>query len=329
MPAEWEEHQGTWVSWPKNLSTFPSEIICKVESIYVDMVESLSSGELVNILVDDLISEKRVSSIIRASRNVAFHQIKSVDVWVRDYAPIFVKNSGVIATKWIFNAWGNKYDDLIPDNETGLRIAISSQLPIFKPGIVLEGGSIDVNGVGTLLTTKQCLLNGNRNPRLNQNEISSYLEEYLGATNIIWLESGIAGDDTDGHIDDIARFVSKDKIVCMLEEDSTDENYPALKQNYQILKKAKDQDGKDFKLISISMPKRRVQSKESRLPASYANFYIGNSAVIVPTYNDKNDDKALEVFKTLFPDRQILGIESSPLVFGFGSIHCVTQQQPV
>src|SRR5487761_137630 len=326
MPAEWGEHEATWLSWPKDPTTFPSDIIDKVESIYVEMVEALASGERVNILVDNEISEKKVSSRIDSKNNVVFQKIKSVDVWVRDYGPIFIKNSGLAATKWIFNAWGNKYDDLKSDDQTGLEIAASTQLPIFKPGIVLEGGSIDANGVGTVLTSRQCLLNRNRNPRLSQNEISSYLMEYLGATNIIWLQSGIAGDDTDGHVDDIARFVNGNTIVYMLEEDETDEDYTPLKQNYEILKMAKDQDGR--KLDLIPMPKKKVKSNEGRLPASYANFYIGNSAVLVPTYGDKNDDKALEIIKSLFPDRKVLGIECSPLVFGFGSIHCVTQQQP-
>ncbi len=328
MPAEWERHEATWLSWPKDPTTFPSHIVDKVESIYVEMVEALASGERVNILVDNEDSEKKVYSIINSTKNVVFQEIKSVDVWVRDYGPIFVKNNGVVATKWIFNAWGNKYDDLKLDNQTGQEIAASTRLPIFKPGIVLEGGSIDANGVGTMLTTRQCLLNRNRNPRLSQNEISSYLMEYLGATNIIWLQSGIAGDDTDGHVDDIARFVNGNTIVYMREEDATDEDYTPLKQNYEILKMAKDQDGRKLDLIPIPMPKKKVRSNEGRLPASYANFYIGNSAVLVPTYGDKNDDKALEIIKSLFPDRKVLGIECSPLVFGFGSIHCVTQQQP-
>jgi agmatine deiminase len=328
MPAEWERHEATWLSWPKDPTTFPTHIIDKVESIYVEMVEALASGERVNILVDNEDSEKKVSSIINSTKNVVFQKINSVDVWVRDYGPIFVKNSRVAATKWIFNAWGNKYDDLKSDNQTGLEIAASTRLPIFKPGIVLEGGSIDANGVGTILTTRQCLLNRNRNPRLSQNEISSYLMEYLGATNIIWLQSGIAGDDTDGHVDDIARFVNVNTIAYMLEDDASDEDYTPLKKNYEILKLAKDQDGRKLDLVPIPMPKKKVRSKEGRLPASYANFYIGNSVVLVPTYSDKNDDRALEIIKSLFPGRKVVSIECSPLVFGFGSIHCVTQQQP-
>jgi agmatine deiminase len=329
MPAEWEKHDSTWLSWPKDPTTFPGNIIGKVESIYVDIIESLASGEKVNILIDDSNFEKQISSIIRSSKNIVFRKIKSVDVWVRDYAPIFVRNNnGLAVTKWIFNAWGNKYEDLKRDDKTGLDIANLTGLPIFKPGIVLEGGSIDVNGSGTLLTSKQCLLNKNRNAKLSQREIETHLKEYLGATNTIWLERGISGDDTDGHVDDIARFVNPNTIVCMIEEDPSDEDYPALKENYEILNNSKDQNGENFNVIPIPMPKKKVQCKEGRLPASYANFYIGNSVVLVPTYSDRNDDASLKAMKSLFPNRKVVGVECSPLVFGFGSIHCVTQQQP-
>ncbi len=328
MPAEWEEHRGTWLSWPKDPTTFPSNIIRKVESIYVDMVEALSEGETVNVLVDDIDFEKRVSSMIGSTRNVVFYKIKSVDVWVRDYGPIFLKDHDVAATKWIFNAWGNKYDDLKADDETGLAMARLTGLRLFKAAFVLEGGSIDVNGVGTMLTSSQCLLNRNRNPELNQAQITEVLREYLGATNVIWLGSGIAGDDTDGHVDDLARFVNQDTIVCMLEEDPSDQDYMPLKQNYEILKQARNLEGESFKVIPISMPRKKMNSDEGRLPASYANFYIGNKVVLVPTYADRNDDKALETIKALFPGRKVLGIDCSSLIFGFGSIHCVTQQQP-
>jgi agmatine deiminase len=331
MPAEWEEHEATWLSWPKDPTTFPRNIIDKVELIYIDMIESLASGERVNVLVDDDATEKRVSSMIKSSRNIAFYKIKSVDVWARDYGPIFVKKEkggGVATIKWIFNSWGNKYDDLKLDDETGMQIAASTNLPIFKPGIVLEGGSIDTNGSGSLLTTRQCLLNENRNPSLNQNQISEYLREYLGTQNIIWLEGGIAGDDTDGHVDDVARFVNKDTIIAMIEEEMSDIDYRPLKRNYEILKNAKDESGRSFNLLPIPMPKRKLKVKDERLPASYANFYVGNSVVLVPTYSDENDDRALEVIRASFPTRRLVGIECSPLVFGFGSIHCVTQQQP-
>jgi agmatine deiminase len=329
MPPEWARHEGTWISWPKDPTTFPEDTIEKVEEIYIAMIEALSEGEIVNVLVNDVETEKRVSSLTRSSSNVIFQRIKSVDVWIRDYGPIFVRNkTNVAAIKWIFNAWGNKYDDLLADNETGERVAETSKARIFIPNIVLEGGSIDVNGKGTLLTSKQCLLNKNRNPSLSQEQISDYLRNYLGATNVIWLEEGIRGDDTDGHVDDIARFVKDDTVVCMVENDSHDDDYLALRRNYEILERARDQDGNPLKVVQLEMPKKKVQLADGRLPASYANFYIGNTCLLLPTYSDDNDDKAIHSLRQFFPDRKIVPIECSPLVFGFGSIHCVTQQQP-
>lgn len=329
MPAEWERHEATWLSWPKDTTTFPGDALRKVETLYVDMIEALSEGELVNVLVDDQVTEDRVASVVRASPNIRFHRITSVDVWVRDYGPIFAKDRDrLIATKWRFNAWGNKYDDLLFDDLVGLKIAELTGNEVFQPGIVLEGGSIDVNGKGTLLTTEQCLLNRNRNPGLSRDAISSYLNDYLGAKNVIWLESGIAGDDTDGHVDDLARFVSIDTVLCASEDDVRDENYGSLKRNHEILGEARNKDGRGLKIVRLPMPKRRVEYDGSRLPASYANFYIGNSAVLVPTYDDQNDDTAIKVISRYFPSRKIIELQSEALVQGFGSIHCVTQQQP-
>ncbi len=234
-----------------------------------------------------------------------------------------------MATKWIFNAWGRKYDELLKDSSSGSEICKATKLRTFKPGIVLEGGSIDTNGEGLCLTTKQCLLNRNRNPELKTNEIEKYLRDYLGFTNFIWLSEGIAGDDTDGHVDDIARFVSKDTVLCMLESQKSDENYVTLKRNHEFLKKSGDQDGRPLKLVSIEMPDK-LEADGGRLPASYANFYIGNAAVLVPIFgNAKKDENALSAFEDLFPNKTIIGINCCELVYGFGGIHCVTQQQPV
>ena len=328
MPAEWETHEATWLSWPKNTTTFPPDILPDVERTYVKMVESLATGEKVIVLVDDANTESKVRTMLQSKYNVFFQMIKSVDVWMRDYGPIFVKKDSKVAlTKWIFNAWGNKYDDLLPDNEAGLKIAKSTGLQIFEPGIVLEGGSIDVNGKGTLLTTKQCLLNQNRNPKLNHEEIGWHLKEFLGATNIIWLDSGIEGDDTDGHVDDTARFVNEGTVIAMSEDDSSDVNHQALRNNYDSLGNARDQDGQRLNVVEVQMPGKFV-SNESRLPASYANFYIGNSVVLVPTFDDPMDGRALETISKFFRERKVLGINCTSLVWGFGSIHCVTQQQP-
>ncbi|HKM50424.1 MAG TPA: agmatine deiminase family protein [Candidatus Bathyarchaeia archaeon] len=329
MPAEWERHEATWLTWPKNPTTFPPRLMDEVEQIYVTMIEGLAPGERVNLLVDDTITIEKVSSLLENDDNVVFHTIKTADVWVRDYGPIFLKNSNSIAaTKWIFNAWGNKYEDLRLDHEIGKKIAQSTGTRIFEPNMVLEGGSIDVNGAGTCITSKQCLLNKNRNPQLNQDQIAQFLKEYLGVTKVIWLDSGVAGDDTDGHVDDIARFVNKNTIICMTEDNPEDENYEPLQKNLQILHETSNQKGDKIQIVPIRMP-QKVDSEEGRLPASYANFYIGNAVVLVPTYDDPNDSQALNTLQTLFPDRKVVGINCKPLLYGLGAIHCVTQQQPI
>jgi len=331
MPAEWAKHDSTWLSWPKNPLTFPLEIVAKVEAAYVAMIEALAAGERVDLLVDDARTEDRVRSMLSA-KNVAFHRLKSADVWMRDYGPIFVRKGGrgreVAATKWEFNAWGGKYDDLLPDNETGLEVARSTGLRIFEPGIVLEGGSIDANGRGSLLTTEQCLLNKNRNPELGKAQLERLLHDYLGVDAVVWLGEGVAGDDTDGHVDDIARFVDEDTVVCMSEPDPGDVNYAALKRDRAMLAGHKDKAGRRLEVIPIEMP-RAVEGDGSRLPASYANFYIGNSAVLVPVFGDaRRDSAALETLSECFQGRRIVPVDCRELVYGFGGIHCVSQQQP-
>ena len=328
MPAEWERHDATWLSWPKDTETFPGGILQSVEESYAKMVMALAKGEKVNVLVEDRKMEEDVKSILGGIMNVIFHRIKSVDVWIRDYGPIFVKSpEGMVATKWIFNSWGNKYESLKEDNVTGMKVAGVSGYRIFETGMVLEGGSIDANGLGTCLTTEQCLLNESRNPKLTKKQIEKHLRDYLGFTNVIWLKEGIAGDDTDGHVDDIARFVNKNTLICAIEKNPKDENYEILQTNLEILKDARDQDDKGFVIAELPMP-RKIEIPERRLPASYANFYIGNSAVLVPTFDDGNDKKAMSIISEFFPDREIVGISSKDLVYGYGGIHCVTQQQP-
>ena len=329
MPAEWKRHEATWLAWPKHPDTFPKGILEDVEDVYVKMVGALAKGEKVNVLVDDDRTKKRVLSMLRDRKNVFFHNLRTADVWIRDYGPIFIKSkSNIAAVKWIFNAWGEKWDDLKPDNESGMEVAKLSDCKIFEPGIILEGGSIDCNGLGTCLTTKQCLLNKNRNHQLSKEHIESYLRDYLGFTNVTWLNEGIVGDDTDGHIDDIARFVNENTILCAVEQSAGDENYEILKTNFELLENAKDQDGNSFELMELPMP-RKIEIPERRLPASYANFYIGNATVLVPTFKDKNDEKAMSIIAEFFPSREIVGIPSEALVYGYGGIHCVTQQQPL
>ncbi|MDO8553363.1 MAG: agmatine deiminase family protein [Candidatus Micrarchaeota archaeon] len=330
MPAEWEPHKATWLSWPKDPETFPPGTVEQVEEIYIKMIEELRKGEIVKILVNDSATEEKITSMLHDTKNVEFHKIKSVDVWMRDYGPIFVlnrKEKKIIATKWQFNAWGSKYSDLLPDNVAGMEAAKTTGCEIIETETILEGGSIDNNGLGTCLTTEQCLLNKNRNPKMTKEEIEQTLKQYLGFTNIIWLGEGIEGDDTDGHVDDITRFVNKNTIVTMVEENTNDANHEPLAKNLELLKNAKDQDGKKFNVIPIQMP-GRINDEDRRLPASYANFYIGNACVLVPIFNDKEkDNKALSILGKLFPDRKIVGIPCQALVYGYGGIHCVTQQE--
>ncbi len=328
MPPEWHEHEATWISWPKDPDTFPKGVIENVEIAYCQMIEALAPGEKVKILVNDAGWEENITKKLERAgvslKNVIFYRIPSADVWIRDYAPIFLINKKTrkrSISKWIYNAYGNKYDDLLADNETGMKIAKSTNLPIYEPNIVLEGGSIDVNGEGTLITTEQCLLNKNRNPNLSRKEIERYLADYLGVERTIWLNEGIEGDDTDGHVDDITRFVSKNTIVTALEEDTTDSNYKPLKENYDKLKETQ------FEIITLPMP-RKMSIPERRLPVSYGNFYITNKSVLLPVFNDKNDKKAIEALQSCFPGREIVPIYSRDLVYGYGGIHCATMQEP-
>ncbi|MDA4135142.1 MAG: agmatine deiminase family protein, partial [Thaumarchaeota archaeon] len=308
MPAEWERHEGTWLAWPKDPLTFPEEIVGRVEEAYRSMVVGLNPGERVDLLVDDEAMERRVSAFLGGHPNVSYHTIRTADVWMRDYGPIFVRepDGTLVAVKWIFNAWGNKYDELLADNRAGMEVARISGVEVLEPGIVLEGGSIDANGRGTCLTTEQCLLNRNRNPQLTKEQIQGYLTRFLGFTNFVWLKEGIAGDDTDGHVDDIARFVGERRVICMVEEDPRDENFEALKENLAVLRAARDERGRNLEVIPISMPRKKVGGEE-RLPASYANFYVGNSAVLVPTFDDVNDRPALEKIAAEFPGRKVVG----------------------
>ncbi len=327
MPAEWEPHEGTWISWPKDPNTFPAQILPAVERTFVRIVDALGEGEVVHILVNDSKAQSRVKARVRNSR-VSIHHIRTVDVWVRDYGPTYVRGGKGAAVKWIFNAWGNKYEDLKPDDGAGEEIAASSGLTVVRPGVVLEGGSIDVNGIGSLLTSEQCLLNPNRNPGLGKEELEKVLGANLGARNVIWLGSGIEGDDTDGHIDDIARFVGPRTVAAAAEPDRNDLNHGALKENLRRLEESRDQDGRRIEVLEIPMPPK-VISPDGRLPASHLNFYVGNHAVIVPTFGGGSDRLAVERIQEAFPGREVTGIDCRALVYGLGTLHCVTQQIPL
>jgi len=332
MPAEWELHDAVWLSWPHNSLTFPT--LSAVEDAYVGFIKAVHQSEEVRVLVLNEESRIRIARILTHAgvdmNRVSLCPFSYLDVWIRDYGPTFVVNRGenrAALVRWIFNAWGNKYDELLRDGVVPGYMNELLHLPVFEPGIVLEGGSIDVNGKGTVLTTRACLLNVNRNPSLSEDEIEQYLCEYLGIEKVIWLHDGIAGDDTDGHIDDIARFVGPSTVVCAYEENQSDENYASLRENYEILCAATDQDGNPLTIVPIPMP-GPVFDEEGRYPASYLNFYIANGVVVVPVFDDPNDAHALEILAGLFPDRQVIGVRARAMVEGYGTFHCATQQQP-
>jgi agmatine deiminase len=334
MPAEWAPHRATWLSWPHNHETWPTQLE-QVRNVWVQMIKALSPHEQVYLLVDDEQTQRDVTARLKTSGAVMNHVsllvIPTVDVWMRDYGPTFVtrdrQENPLALNDWIFNGWGGKYKSYEEDDQAAKDIARLLGVPVFNHRIVLEGGSIEVNGGGTCLTTEQCLLNQNRNPQLNRGELEQVLKDSLGISHFIWLGEGIAGDDTDGHIDDIARFVNPTTVVCVLEPNSRDENYAPLQENYERLQSAKDRNGKSLSIIPLPSPSP-VYYGETRLPASYGNFYIANEVVLVPIFDDRHDREALGILKDLFPGRKIVGLRCTELVAGLGAIHCVTQQEP-
>lgn len=332
MPAEWEPHDAVWLSWPHDPISFPR--LAEAEEAFAEFIREVHTSERVELLVLNEEMRVRVADALRKKTvdlsRVRFRITDYADIWFRDYGPIFVVNRqsrSLAMTKWIFNAWGNKYDTLLKDNGISYIINNLIILPMFEPGIVMEGGSIEVNGAGTLMTTEQCLLNKNRNQNLSKEEIEKYLSDYLGVRHFIWLKEGIAGDDTDGHIDDIARFVNRDTVLCARQADKADHDHEVLEENFRRLEAATDQDGKKLRVIELPVP-GWVGDDEGRLPASYSNFYIANTKVLVPIFGVENDAKALEVIQSVFPDRRVVGINAVALVYGLGTFHCMTQQQP-
>ncbi|MCI0746804.1 MAG: agmatine deiminase family protein [Verrucomicrobia subdivision 3 bacterium] len=336
MPAEWEPHAATWFTWPRPEGiSFPAKYEA-VPAVYARLIGELAEVEEVNINVWNAEMERGVRELLTKLgtplTNARFHHFPAYEPWCRDHGPIFLvrerdgrRERAIV--DWGYNAWGNKYppydlDDAVPQHVAKLR-----NLPLFSPGIVMEGGSVEVNGRGTLLTTEACLLNPNRNPHLSKPEIEKFLRDYFGVVNVLWLGDGIAGDDTDGHIDDLSRFVNASTIVTAVEEDPGDENHKVLLENLRRLKTLRDQDGHPFRIVGLPMP-GKVEHAGQRLPASYANFYIANRKVLVPTYRHANDARALEILQREFPDRKVIGLDSTELIWGLGSFHCITQQEP-
>jgi agmatine deiminase len=348
MPGEWEPHAATWIAWPHNRADWPGKFE-PVEWVMAEIVRHLAHDERVNILVNNEAAEERALKFLRrahvisiderAQGNVQFHRYPTNRIWTRDYGPIFLKagKKKLAALDWRFNAWA-KYPDWKRDDAIPQQILSALHVQHWQPTsdvngtakrVVLEGGSIDVNGAGTILTTEECLLSDvqARNPDLSRDDVEQVFADYLGATKTLWLNKGIAGDDTHGHVDDLARFVNPTTIVVSCENHRNDENYEPLIENYRRLQHMTDQAGNPLRVVKLPMPEP-VWFEDRRLPASYANFYIANKRVLVPVFNSANDLAALNTLQQLFPSRRIVPIYCGDFIWGLGAIHCMTQQQP-
>jgi agmatine deiminase len=332
MPAEWEPHAATWLSWPRREGiSFPDSFDRVVPSLR-EMVGALTESEPVCINVVNGAHEaeaRAVLDVLPHQECITYYEIPTNEPWCRDHGPIFLtrENDPKLAiVDWDYNAWGNKYPPFDLDEVVPTRVAELLKIPVFYPRMILEGGSIEVNGAGALLTSESCLLNKNRNPNLTREEIEKRLRDFLGVKEILWLGDGIEGDDTDGHVDDLARFVSETGVVTVVEENADDANYKPLQENLARLGKMKV-GGRKIDITILPMP-RKIVREGTRLPASYANFYIANECVLVPTFADSADEIALSVLRKCFPNRRIIGIDCRELIWGFGTFHCLTQQQP-
>lgn len=333
FPAEWAQHEATWLSWPHKEASWPG----KLETIYTPyctFIKIVAEGEKVRININD--EQTKAFAIAELQKvgadlsNIEFYLHPTNDAWCRDHGPAFLLNeqgTEKAVVDWGYNAWGDKYPPYDLDDVIPTKIAQHFNLPLFLPEIVMEGGSVEFNGAGTILTTTACLLNENRNPHLTKVQIEQYLMDYYGAAQVLWLGDGIVGDDTDGHIDDITRFVNENTVLTVVESNPLDENYLLLQENLETLKEMRLLNGQPLNIIKLPMPSPVIH-EDTRLPASYANFYIANKAVIVPTFRDVNDPIALDIIQNAFPDRKVVGIDSTDIIWGLGSFHCLSQQEP-
>jgi agmatine deiminase len=336
MPAEWEPHQATWLSWPHDAALWPVPLE-RIQRAYARMVAALAHFETVRVNVNNAAIEAHARAMLAetgAQGDIRFHHIPTDDAWCRDHGAIFTVctdappgTSPLQALNWEYNAWGGKYPPYEQDNAVPPQMAQALGVPCVAGGMVLEGGSIDVNGAGLLLTSEVCLLNPNRNPHLSRAEIEQRLCALLGAQRVLWLADGIAGDDTDGHVDDTARFVAPDTVLAAVEDDPADVNYAPLRENLERLHAMRDQHGHPLRVLTLPMPPAQYHEGE-RLPASYANFYIANSVVLLPTFNDPRDEQARAVLEQCFPGREVVGIDCRDIILGLGAVHCLTQQVP-
>jgi len=341
MPAEWEPHAATWLSWPRRKGiSFPGSFD-RVLPTFRALVAALVESEPVCINVCNGAHEAQARAVLKDVdlARVRFYRIATNEPWCRDHGPIFLTRDAapkLAVVDWDYNAWGNKYPPFDRDEVVPTRVAEMMKLPVFYPRMILEGGAIDVNGAGALLTTESCLLNKNRNFDLTRDAVEERLRDFLGVRQVLWLARGTEGDDTDGHIDNLARFVSASKVIAMIEDDRADANYEPLQENLARLRDIKlvCRDGADsaapsqlLDIITIPMPHKMLR-EGMRLPASYANFYIANTVVICPTFADPADEIALSILRDCFPGRRVLGIDCRELIWGLGTFHCLTQQQP-
>ena len=335
FPAEFAKHSATWLSWPHKEESWPGKIET-IFPVYAQFIKHVAEGEKVNINVrDEAMKQKALGHLQQAGanlKNIQFFFHPTNDAWCRDHGPAFLINPKAELKKlivdWGYNAWGGKYPPFDLDDNIPTLIAKHYNIPVLYPGIVMEGGSVDFNGKGTVLTTISCLLNENRNPHLTQKQIEDHLHNFYGVDNILWLGDGIVGDDTDGHIDDLTRFVNEDTVVTVVESNKTDENYQVLQENLKHLSKLRLESGKQMNIVELPMPAPLIY-EDMRLPASYANFYISNNYVVVPTFRDRNDEKALLILEQNFKDRKVIGLDSWDIIWGLGSFHCLSQQEPL
>jgi agmatine deiminase len=335
FPAEFAPHAATWLSWPHKEVSWPGKIHT-IFPYYSLFVKELTKGEKVCINVNDAAMKDFAAGHLQQAgvdlSKVEFFFHPTNDAWCRDHGPAFLINPQAeqkkIIVDWAYNAWGNKYPPFDLDDNIPTLIGNHYNIPVHYPGIVMEGGSVEFNGKGTLMTSTACLLNPNRNPHINQQQIEKYLCDYYGVEQILWIYEGIVGDDTDGHIDDTVRFVNEDTVLTVVEENKADENYQLLQTNLQQLKQMRLLNGKQLNIIELPMPDELVYD-DQRLPCSYANFYIANKSVIVPVFNCSKDDKALQIIQSCFPTREVVGIDSTEIIWGLGSFHCMSQQEPL
>ena len=335
FPAEFKMHEATWLSWPHKEASWPG----KLETIYPNyslFVKYLAASEKVRInVVDATMQASATEHLVKAGVNmdqVSFYLHPTNDAWCRDHGPAFLINPAAeqkkVIVDWNYNAWGNKYPPYDLDDVIPTLIGKHFDIPVYHPGIIMEGGSVEFNGTGTILTSTSCLLNPNRNKHLNRDQIENYLFDYYGANQVLWVEEGIVGDDTDGHIDDTIRFVNEDTVLTVVESNPNDENYSILQDNLAQLKKMRLLNGKQLNIVELPMPEAVIY-EDQRLPASYANFYISNKYVIVPTFRSAMDDKALSIIAEAYKNREVVGIDSTDIIWGLGSFHCLSQQEPL